>query len=60
LVRAIGRRWDAALGGALEGVACADDNRRLGELDETSLREHCGECLEAVERLCEWAGAVPG
>jgi aspartate aminotransferase len=45
---------------ALEGVARTDRDGRSAELGETFLREHCGECLEAVQRLCEWTHAIAG
>jgi aspartate aminotransferase len=42
---------------ALQGAASVESERGAVELDESFLREYCGECLEAVERICDWAGS---
>ena len=39
---------------ALEGAGRAEAADGSGELDEVFLREYCGDCLEAVDRICEW------
>jgi aspartate aminotransferase len=41
---------------ALQGAAAleSDDRTTPAELDEAFLREYCGDCLEAVDRICEW------
>lgn len=39
---------------ALEGAARVEAERGPVDLDEGFLREYCGECLEAVDRICEW------
>ena len=46
-------------GRALEAVARTESTGSSGELDEAFLREYCGECLEAVQRLCEWVDELP-
>jgi len=39
---------------ALEGAARTEADGGTGELDEAFLREYCGDCLEAVDRIHEW------
>jgi aspartate aminotransferase len=40
---------------ALQGVEKAETPGARGELGESFLREYCGDSLEAVQRICEWA-----
>ncbi len=41
---------------ALEGAARLEGAEASPELDDSFLREYCGDSLEAVERICSWAG----
>jgi aspartate aminotransferase len=43
---------------ALAGVGRLEDGAASPDLDEGFLRQHCGEVLEATERICAWADAA--